>query len=660
MAIEVLPPQLANQIAAGEVVERPASVIKELVENSIDAGATRIDIDIEKGGSKLIRIRDNGCGIEKDQLALALSRHATSKLHSLDDLDAILSFGFRGEALASISSVSRLTLTSRTKEQTEAWQAYAEGSQMAVKVTPAAHPEGTTIEAVALFFNTPARRRFLKSDKTEFTHIDEWLKRIAMAQPKVHFTLQHNGKSVRNYRAANTQLQFIQRLGQISSRSFAEHALHVDCQHNDLRLSGYLQAPSHFDVNATQLDVHYFYVNGRLVRDRLINHAVRQAFSFAESRGDAKLPCYVMMLDLDPHQVDVNVHPAKHEVRFHQARYIHDFILQALQSAIAEAHSLAFDGGNEQPIEKDIGSRTGQGQTTQTSNHAQAMENSQASADSLPGPAKSFSAIPQSTCVQEPPRRLYEAKDSDSQSDENARKLSRQHQMSSFPAAQKGREQHADLPSQAAIDSYCQLIRPLQPRNHDAASTQRNEQANPPAESFMLMPPLLDGQWWVMVEGGRLNLLPLSRVAFKVVERDIRNKWQNGLVAQPLLMPTSVPLDKDWVETLTQQESLLRQMGVELSIRHQQLIIKKVPSYLRNAKLATVVPELLQWLRYELPAEEAVIAWLAKFGSQDFQQAQILWQGFQSLPAPTQQALKDEAIELPWEQWIKEQLSDTK
>ncbi|MGL5668951.1 MAG: DNA mismatch repair endonuclease MutL, partial [Shewanella sp.] len=229
MGIQILPPQLANQIAAGEVVERPASVVKELVENSLDAGATRIDIEIDKGGSKLIKIRDNGSGIPKDELALALSRHATSKLHSLDDLEAILSFGFRGEALASISSVSRLTLTSRTAEQTEAWQAYAEGVDMAVKVMPAAHPVGSTIEVVDLFFNTPARRRFLKSDKTEFTHIDEWLKRIALVRGDIHFTLTHNGKTVRNYRPAMNEPQYLQRLTQVAGRQFADEALRVEC-----------------------------------------------------------------------------------------------------------------------------------------------------------------------------------------------------------------------------------------------------------------------------------------------------------------------------------------------------------------------------------------------------------------------------------------------
>jgi DNA mismatch repair protein MutL len=215
MPIQVLPPQLANQIAAGEVVERPASVVKELVENSLDAGATRIDIDIERGGAKLIRIRDNGCGIKKDELALALARHATSKIASLDDLEAIISLGFRGEALASISSVARLTLTSRTAEQQEAWQAYAEGRDQAVTVKPAAHPVGTTLEVLDLFYNTPARRKFMRTEKTEFGHIDEMVRRIALARFDVTINLSHNGKVMRQYRAVAQDGQRERRLGAI-------------------------------------------------------------------------------------------------------------------------------------------------------------------------------------------------------------------------------------------------------------------------------------------------------------------------------------------------------------------------------------------------------------------------------------------------------------
>ncbi|MGL5629799.1 MAG: DNA mismatch repair endonuclease MutL, partial [Plesiomonas shigelloides] len=238
MAIQILPAQLANQIAAGEVVERPSSVVKELVENSLDAGATRIDIDIDKGGAQLIRIRDDGCGINKTDLALALARHATSKISSLDDLEAIVSLGFRGEALASISSVSRLLMTSRKADQPEAWQAYAEGRDMQVTVKPAAHPVGTTLEVRDLFYNTPARRKFLRTEKTEFTHIDEVVRRIALARFDVSFTLRHNGKMVRQYRAAATQEQKERRLAGICGPAFLQHAVAVEWQHAELTISG--------------------------------------------------------------------------------------------------------------------------------------------------------------------------------------------------------------------------------------------------------------------------------------------------------------------------------------------------------------------------------------------------------------------------------------
>ena len=323
MSIEILPARLANQIAAGEVVERPASVVKELVENSLDAGATRIQIDIGRGGHKLIRIRDNGSGIEKGELALALSRHATSKLKTLDDLECINSLGFRGEALASISSVSRLTLSSKPKEQNEAWQAYAEGRDMAVKVQPTAHPDGTTIEVVDLFFNTPARRKFLRTEKTEFNHIDELIKRIALSRFDVGITLKHNGKVVRQYRAQSSTEQRVKRVAQVAGRNFLEHALYLESGEDKLKMYGWA-LPSGLNK-----DPQYTYVNGRMMRDKLILHAIRQAFE--EIQPDAEVPAFVLYLEIDPLQVDVNVHPAKHEVRFHQARLIHDFILQAVK-----------------------------------------------------------------------------------------------------------------------------------------------------------------------------------------------------------------------------------------------------------------------------------------------------------------------------------------
>jgi DNA mismatch repair protein MutL len=325
MAIQILSPQLANQIAAGEVVERPASVVKELVENSLDAGAITITIDIEKGGSKLIRIRDDGCGIAKAELELALCRHATSKIHQLSDLEQILSLGFRGEALASISSVSRLTLTSRPADQDSAWQAIAEGREMQVQLRPAAHPPGSSIEVLDLFFNTPARRRFLRSDKTEFAHIDELVKRLALSRYDVNWTLTHNGQTVRQLKAATDRAAQEKRLAQLCGRGFIESALYVESQYDDMRLWGWVQLPH---ACQTQPACQFSYVNGRMMRDKLLNHAIRQSY------GDILLPgaqpAFVLYLELDPQQLDVNVHPAKHEVRFHQARLVHDFVVSAL------------------------------------------------------------------------------------------------------------------------------------------------------------------------------------------------------------------------------------------------------------------------------------------------------------------------------------------
>ena len=326
MAIHILSPQLANQIAAGEVVERPVSVIKELVENSLDAGSSQIDIDVEQGGSKLIRIRDNGSGIAKAELALALARHATSKINTLGDLDTIMSLGFRGEALASISSVARLTLTSRTADQSEAWQVYAEGRDMKPTIKPAAHPVGTTVEVLDLFYNTPARRRFLKTDKTEFMHIEEFVRRIALARPDVTFNLQHNGKLVKQYRQSPLE----KRVELVCGRAFVQKAIKLDWQHNDLLIQGWVSSS---EVSELQ----YFYVNGRVIKDKLINHALRQAYSSRTNEQQS----YVVFLQIDPKQVDVNVHPAKHEVRFHEARLVHDFVYQAIVMALESSQQLA-------------------------------------------------------------------------------------------------------------------------------------------------------------------------------------------------------------------------------------------------------------------------------------------------------------------------------
>ena len=331
MPIKLLPPRLANQIAAGEVVERPASVVKELVENSLDAGATRIELDIEKGGHKRIKLRDNGTGIAKDELELALSRHATSKIATLDDLEQILSLGFRGEALASISSVSRLSLTSKPAGQEQAWQANCEGRDMAVSLQPAAHPDGTTIDVADIFYNTPARRKFLRTEKTEYQHIEDVIKRIALSRPDVAFMLRHNGKVSKRFTAVGED-QLASRVGQVCGQAFLQHAIHTRCEYDSITLEAWLGDASQM---RSSNDCQYSFVNGRGMRDKLILHALRQAYESVLALPEQ--PAFVVYLSIDPKEVDVNVHPAKHEVRFQQSRLVHDFICKAICDALSSS-----------------------------------------------------------------------------------------------------------------------------------------------------------------------------------------------------------------------------------------------------------------------------------------------------------------------------------
>lgn len=330
--IRNLDARLANQIAAGEVVERPASVVKEALENSLDAGARRIEIDIEAGGSKLIRIRDDGAGIAPDDLPLALARHATSKIASIDDLEAVATLGFRGEALASIASVSRLSLTSNRSERAgDGLCASSEGRDMDVTLRPAPHPKGTSLEVRDLFYNTPARRKFLRTEKTEFGHIEEVVKRQALSRPEISFSLRHNGKSIQNLQPAHDMATRERRVAGVCGASFMEQAVTVERAAGDLRLAGWVGLPT---FSRSQADLQYFFVNGRVIRDKLIGHAIKQAYRDVLFHG--RHPAYVLFLELDPARVDVNVHPTKHEVRFRDGREIHGFIFSTLNRALAD------------------------------------------------------------------------------------------------------------------------------------------------------------------------------------------------------------------------------------------------------------------------------------------------------------------------------------
>lgn len=329
--IQQLSQRLANQIAAGEVVERPASIVKELLENSIDAGSTKIDVDIEQGGVKIIRVRDDGSGIEQEDLPLALCRHATSKIYELDDLESVATLGFRGEALASMASVSRLTITSNTQEGVAGWQAQAEGQEMVAEVLPAAHQRGTTVEVRDLFFNTPARRKFLRSEKTEFQRIDDMLKKLALSRFDVAFHWRHNQRTVQQLREANTQAEQERRVATLCGPAFMQQAFFVEIEHADLRLHGWIAQPA---FSRSQSDLQYFYVNGRAIRDKLVTHAIRLAFQ--DVLHHSRHPAYVLYLEIDPSGVDVNVHPTKHEVRFRDSRRVHDFVFRSLARALAD------------------------------------------------------------------------------------------------------------------------------------------------------------------------------------------------------------------------------------------------------------------------------------------------------------------------------------
>ena len=342
--IHFLSEQLANQIAAGEVVERPASVLKELLENALDAGATQIDVEVEKGGMVSLLVRDNGHGIHPQDMAMAISRHATSKIDTLEDLEALFSLGFRGEALASIGSVSRMRLLSCTAESEHAWSIEAEGRGSVPQEFPATHPVGSTVEVRELFFNTPARRRFLRSDKTEFNHLEDVFNRAALSRPQVGFSLSHNQRLVHRYRARQ-ETDHLLRVIDVCGKAFGAELEAVEQRLDELTLHGWVSVSR---TGRSSTDLQYFFLNGRMVRDKLIQHAIRQAYESILPAG--RHAGYVLYMELPASEVDVNVHPTKHEVRFQQARKVHDFIVVALRRHLPQTEKLLLDTGEDNVV----------------------------------------------------------------------------------------------------------------------------------------------------------------------------------------------------------------------------------------------------------------------------------------------------------------------
>lgn len=595
MTIKILPARLANQIAAGEVVERPASVIKELVENSLDSGATRIDIDIEKGGAKLIRVRDNGKGIAKDELGLALSRHATSKIHTLDDLEAIMSLGFRGEALASISSVSRLTLTSRPAAQEEAWSAYSEGRDMQVKLKPAAHPIGTTVEVLDLFFNTPARRKFLRTEKTEFAHIDELLKRIALSRFDVTINVRHNGKIIRQYRAAKNQLQTEKRIAAVCGNAFVRHMLRIELEHQGLKLHGWITTP---EGARQQSDLQYCYVNGRMMRDKLINHAIRQSYEM--SLKPDQFAAYVLFIELDPHQVDVNVHPAKHEVRFHQARLVHDFIYQALTDALSQSAVIDKPQVNESAFHRVEPTES------EEIEHSPEPEKVQEPASS-PVPERVYQAIDSTPAY--PGRSDYEVEPRNSGPSETSvrearvvESFKRNDWVESKPAPKPShsKERHVEpAPTKQEVRAYHELLKTpefeAQAVTPIAPQTITSHTSMPSITALGKALMVVDEQFVLMSSDSGAALVSLPRAEFYRVKGQLTPS-DGALKAQPLLVPLSIKLEAELVRLAQDYQQDLALLGIQLKARNEHaLMVMGVPAPLRQQNLQNLVPDLLSY-----------------------------------------------------------------
>ena len=552
MTIQVLPPQLANQIAAGEVVERPASVVKELVENALDAGATQIEIEIEKGGHKRILIRDDGKGIDKAELGLALSRHATSKITDIEDLEAIMSLGFRGEALASISSVSRLTMTSKPKQQKEAWSAIAEGLDMAVKVLPAAHPNGTSVEVLDLFFNTPARRKFLRAEKTEFSHIENLIKRIALSRPDVTFILKHNNKLVKRYRSQAKVEDLVQqksnRIAEVIHQSFIDTANVVSSHYDQVKIAVWVKQPSLcVSVNPAQ----FSFVNGRMMRDKLIQHAIRQAYG--SELGSEQLPEYVVFIELPAQDVDVNVHPAKHEVRFHYARLLHDLLVKTMEEALS--------GFNQQQQIEEVSPP----QWLETSNHnyqqaQQATEivkselkpqaTSQAKSYSSPKPANPFPGLKPITSEQ------------------------KQANLQTFKPFDREVQVDSIIPTEPKIESL-EPIRPLQQQ----------------VESVEILFVEQQRYYYFKWQQG-LWLIDIDVVVGKV-EVEIS---EQQLSASPLLVPVRLKLSKEEASWCDQHAEFLTEHGFDCKRHLDFLVIKQVPAILRSTGSSHTLPSFFNRL----------------------------------------------------------------
>ncbi|MFZ3036486.1 MAG: DNA mismatch repair endonuclease MutL [Rugosibacter sp.] len=565
--IRPLPDLLISQIAAGEVVERPASVLKELLENSLDAGATRIDVVLEAGGVRLMRVADNGCGMSADDLPLALSRHATSKIASLEDLERVGSYGFRGEALASITAVARVTVTSRQADSAHAWCLQRSGGE-GDAVEPAALTAGTVIEVADLYFNTPARRKFLKTEGTEFAHCDEVFRRMALARPDVAFSLTHQGRE--KCRLATTD--FSRRAKEIIGEGFFPQARAVEVAAGPLRLSGLVAMPAYSRAGR---DEQYFFVNGRFVRDKLLMHAARQAYE--DILHGARHPAYALFLTLDPAGVDVNVHPAKTEVRFRDARGIHQFVFHAIQRTLAAPVSAAGEEGS---------GWTGNGAL---------INNAPGNSATTSSPRASFAPYAGSVSYQAP-LRMGEA------------------------AAQSymdfARAAFAPQTGLSALNSSFGAVPPAHPAGlGPSLESTPGASALFPPECAGNSPPLgyaiaqLRGIYVLAENAQGLVLVDMHAAHERILYEQLKNAIEAGSPAtQALLVPVVLSATSREIATATEQADTLQLLGFSVaSLGPRELAVRAVPAMLARGDIVALVRALLQDLA-DQPASRVVEA----------------------------------------------------
>ncbi|MBN8443609.1 MAG: DNA mismatch repair endonuclease MutL [Thauera sp.] len=554
--IRRLPDLLINQIAAGEVVERPASVLKEVLENAVDAGSRAIEVQLEQGGVRRIRVTDDGCGIDREDLALALERHATSKIASLDDLERVGTMGFRGEALAAIAAVARTTITSRADGEAHAWR--IDGSDRSL--TPAALNQGTVVDVADLYYNTPARRKFLKSEGTEYAHCDDMFRRVALARPDIGLQLSHNGRVIHRLPPAAP----FARVGALMGDDFLLNAREVAAEGGILRLSGFASLPAY---SRASRDAQYFFVNGRFVRDKLLAHAVREAYT--DILHGSRHPAYVLFLELDPAGVDVNVHPAKIEVRFRESRAVHQFVYHALKRVLAESGA-GLAGGEDGPPSGLSADRPG-------ANDASAAPFA-AQGSTAAGGAQTYPAGAARSWPQQAPEQGRLAMDSASRS--------------YFDFAASARP--------AAATTY-------------ASPTGATTSARPlPAGDGA--PPLgyalgqLHGIYILAQNAAGLILVDMHAAHERILYEKLKTVLDGCPSVQRLLIPAVFSAGAKDMAAAEECADVLAGMGFEVSAAGpQELAVRSVPALLANAPVAELMRKLLEELR-EFPASDVVTA----------------------------------------------------